>query len=120
MPTSSFAPPADYKILQRPPTTGSANTPTSVFVNLDIHQLYGINAMEGTASIEARLELKWNDTRLYGGVRAGPATPVDPSLLWVPKMVFSNQENKPETVASLMTVNDQGMVVYRRRMKVRR
>ena len=37
--------------------------------------------------VEARLELKWNDTRLYGSVRKGPdATPIDPESVWVPKI----------------------------------
>ena len=70
--------------------------------------------------MEARLELKWNDTRLFGSVRKGPdATPIDPESVWVPKMTFSNQAEEPATVASLMTLDSEGQIIYRRRLKVR-
>ena len=115
-----FDPGADYKKRERPPSQGPGTPPTSVFVNLDIHQLYGINPLDGTASVEARLELKWNDTRLYGSVRKGPdATPIDHESVWVPKMTFSNQAEEPATVASLMTLDSDGQIIYRRRLKVR-
>jgi hypothetical protein len=45
--------------------------------------------------------------------------PVDPAVVWVPKMVFSNQADRPFIVASLMTLSSTGEVVYRRRIKVR-
>jgi len=38
--------------------------------------------------------------------------------MWVPKMVFSNQADRPFIVASLMTLSSTGEVVYRRRIKV--
>ena len=44
----------DYKKRERPPSQGPGTPPTSVFVNLDIHQLYGINPLDGTASVRQK------------------------------------------------------------------
>jgi hypothetical protein len=49
-----FDPGGDYKKRERPPSQGPGTPPTSVFVNLDIHQLYGINPLDGTASVRQK------------------------------------------------------------------
>ena len=59
VPNTEFRPPAGYNARRRPAAGGAASSPpTDVLIDLDINQLYGIDPMLGTASLEARLELK--------------------------------------------------------------
>jgi hypothetical protein len=59
VPNTEFRPPPGYNARRRPAAGGAASSPpTDVFIDLDINQLYGIDPMLGTASLEARLELK--------------------------------------------------------------